>query len=286
MLARVAAAIGAATVVAGAAIYVGKAVDHQWFWRGDAYQKLTSLEAGYTQRAFEARLGAPVFSRAVPVRPYSYFRRNWPFPAVAVTSYVTPSIHATYRESTFRGRGYWVQTISDPDGTVVEYVVTACDKQFKPTFKTTASSLPKLTLGETTLADIPSELPAYANSGTASGWAFLYEFLIGGTAELNKSYLWGVNDICPNSRRDFNKYFDSGLGKVLDHNGGYPGFGPLTASQKSGLRQVRQEAVINTYGETAPGSEFVRVGRDRTFPTGSAPFVHTGPDRLLIQTAP
>ena len=57
---------------------------------------------------FNSELGTPVFSRK--------------------------SRRGDLREDSFRRRDYWVQTVSDRDGTVLSYAVTSCDPDFRPTF--------------------------------------------------------------------------------------------------------------------------------------------------------
>ncbi len=106
-----AAVLGAITVVTGSGIYVFRAVRDQWFWRGEEYDKLRSLRAGYALPYFEDVLGRPIFTR------------------------LRLSRRTGFRESTFKGHGYWVQTLSMA-GVVKLYAVTSCDKSFHPTFST------------------------------------------------------------------------------------------------------------------------------------------------------
>jgi hypothetical protein len=80
--------LSAVTVIASTSYYGYRHLIWPLYWRDRAYAMLNSLHAGYDLGAFEAKLGAPEFVRT----------------------------KGKFREETFSGRGYWVQTISDPSG--------------------------------------------------------------------------------------------------------------------------------------------------------------------------
>ena len=108
VLLAISALLSAGVVVAGAAIYVVDRYRDRYQWRDAEYAKLRSLHAGYTLERFEAVLGTPVFSRT--------------------------HSRSKLREDSFRRRHYWVQAVSQEDGTVLLYSVTACDPAFQPDF--------------------------------------------------------------------------------------------------------------------------------------------------------
>jgi hypothetical protein len=246
MLAAVAGVIGAATVVAGAAIYIGHAVNDRWLWRNDEYAKLQSLKAGFALPYFENALGPPVFSRPAP--------------------------SGGYKESTFRGHDYWVQALSGR-GVVDVYAVTSCDESFRPTFDIPNTQM-RIELRRSSLSDIAHEASVeYFMSGT-TGYDYFYESLPGSNPTYYKSFMWGITDPCPDWPTQRLKYLERDLLRFGNGFGTYEG---LASEGGPVLRKFREVAVVNTYVETAPNVYF--LGNAASF--GG---FHIGPDRLLVRT--
>lgn len=205
-----AAVLGAVLVFVSAGIFVIDRISATWFWRGAEYDKLTSLRAGFDLRYFEDRLGLPFASRT----------RNG------------------YRENGFKGRGFWVQTISH-NGRVELFAVTACDRSFHPKF-TLAGTDVGVELNRDHLADIiPGASVAFDYSIGASAPTLLNEGIYGGRSSFYKTTIWGLSSLC-------------GVPDGLD----IPSFGSNvsgeTSSLSPGVKKFRRRATVNTFAETAP----------------------------------
>src|SRR5665811_1171449 len=205
-----AAVLGAVLVFVSAGIFVIDRVSAAWFWRSAEYDKLTSLRAGFDLRYFEDRLGLPFASRT----------------------------RHGYRENGFKGRGFWVQTISR-NGRVELYAVTACDRSFHPTF-TLAGTDTGIELNRDRLADIiPGAHVAFDYSIGASAPTLLYEGIYGGRPGFYKTTAWGISSLC-------------GVPEGLD----IPSFGSNVSGDTSSLsrnvKEFRRRAAVNTFAESAP----------------------------------
>jgi hypothetical protein len=231
-------------------------------WRPAEYRRLTGLKAGYTIAKFYEVLGTPLFSR----------------PAGRGLT-----------ESTFRGRAYWVQTISNAEGTVTIYAVTSCSADFNPRFIVPLAGKPlaSVTLNRTVSANVlptrdQGSIRADYQGPSATRDIYFYDTWYGANPGYYKSFAWGVNDACPGWYRGYlarsHKHFfpDYGLGhfhgRVLDG-------GPSVA-------RFRASVPVDTYAETAPlASVFeLRPVPHLDFPPLKAP-LHIGADRILIRGA-
>jgi hypothetical protein len=198
---------------------------HRWWWRSAEYRKLENLEAGMSLENFKASLGAPVFVR--------------------------PSRYGRLIESSFRGRGYWVQTISDRTETVDLYAVTSCSDDFNPSFNFLNTSI---TLRRSVLAAPTSGPDAIGGFGVravywtsgATANSHIFDMTYGGNPGNYKSYAWGLNDACP----DWFDRFDSV--PPLDYQG-------AATTDDSRLQAFRRHAVVNTYAETAVQVDLKRM---------------------------
>lgn len=222
--------VAAITVVIGglvanteAALNVERWVDNKFFWKDNENRRLIALRAGMDISQFEAQFGAPVF-------------RN-------------PDEEGELTESSFRGRAYWVQAVSDASGRVLLYAVTTCDKKFHPTFPVFGRG--EVTLGETRFASaagvggigltrVDLFLGVTANS-------YYIESEYGGNPGLYKTSILAVNDVCEDDRSVFGLLGRSAFDAFGAEYHGEPG----RRMQK--LDRFRQKAIVNTYGETAPG---------------------------------
>ena len=221
---KLATVVGAVVVVSGAALYVGRAIQHQWFWRSGEYDTLTRLKAGFDLRYFEDQLGLPVFIKR---------RGGWV-------------------ESTFRGHAYWVQTISH-NGAVELYAVTSCSGDFRPTFEISDFPGNPVTLERSTLASVGIESLSYEYLLGANTYHF-YETIYGGFEGHYKTYVWGASSTCPNESI-FDRFPQANLharmiGKV--------------ASKEPKLKPFREDAIVNTYIETAPFTSLANRGKMRS----------------------
>lgn len=248
-----AAVLGALLVFASAGIFLVERATATWFWRGGEYDKLTSLRAGFDLRYFEDQLGPPFTSR----------------------------LSGGYRESGFKGRGYWVQAVSR-HGTVELYAVTSCDKSFHPTFTIAGTDI-EIELNRDHLADVlPEANLAFDYSIGASAPSLFYDALYGGTSSFYKTTLWGLSSLC-------------GFPESLP----VPELGRINSGYTSRLGHAgdkfRRQASVNTFAESAPN---VRGKQPSNFGIGlgdsyrrGEPVVglyrfgdfYIGPDRVLLQ---
>jgi hypothetical protein len=243
--------VSSLVVLVGAGVSVVRWFDETFRWRDAEYSHLAELRAGFTLSEFEHVLGTPLFAR----------------PA---------SSHLT--ESTFRGRDYWVQAISDAGGTVIVYAVTSCDASFTPSFTLPLSgdTRGKITLNRTRPAfalpqrDVKRVRVNYFTGITTDQYYF--DEYYGANAGFYKSYAWGVDDACPNWYSDQTRLVARHL-MPGDHQLSYRGYaedgGPSIA-------RFRSHVPVNTYAETAVGA----LGFPK-LKTG----LHIGVDRILIRTA-
>lgn len=256
------AVIGSITVVVGAGIYVAHTFHEKFLWRNDEYAKLRSLKAGFNLPYFRSVLGSPVFKRT---------RKTG------------------YTESTFRGHGYWVQTLSYR-GIVKLYAVTACENAFHPTFTIPGWGF-QVELNRSTFTDVlrtrgtSSSIAQHGvgwfdyrfSGATVSSW--FYETMGGANPGYYKYYLWGIDDACP----DWYGQYEG----VAYQAGKFPGSTGRTSKKDSVLQNFRRLVTVNTYAETAPGVFIIQVGRDH--PNRPSRFAHfhgfqIGVDRLLVRT--
>lgn len=248
--------LSAAIILAGAGITVYGWYEDHCKWRDREYKKLQSLHAGFTRKKFEAVLGEPVFDRR--------------------------SDDGRYREQVFRRREHWVQTVSDPSGTVKLYAVTACGHDFRPKFEIPGAvndpaKPARVKLQAARLASVIEgpraqiiELDYFAPGATAN--ARFYDAFYGGNPSSYKTFVWGVNDICPDWRSVSESAFDRGLLPLVPEA---PIFRGALPKAPSWAKRFRRGMSVNTYAETAPLFQLKALPR---------PF-QVGPDRILLRTA-
>lgn len=222
-------------------------------WRDQEYEKLRSLHAGYTRAKFESVLGEPVFDR--------------------------PAANGKFREQTFRRREYWVQTISNEGGSVVLYAVTACDHEFQPTFPVTGGRRSgaqdvAVTLNSSKFSEIAPDHALLDYEGTAAtSNSRFYEIQSSGNPSNYKTFVWGINDVCPDF---FNEvypaiYERSGIRPESHRTPTYTGD---LAKAPPWVGRVRTSLSVNTYAETAPLFDLRRL--PEAFQVGA--------DRILTRT--
>lgn len=205
------------------------------------YRTIGRLRAGMTLAYFEDALGTP-----------------W---------YVAKSADGAYTEHLFRGRDYWVQTVSDAAGAVGRMAITSCDPDFHPSFNGVPGSSPAITgvvLNETHFDQTDAEpyKVHYFTSGATANSYYYDEYYFGNPGNY-KTYYVGINDACGYDAptRDF----------VLTDaymNAPFDGSDPLVA-------QFRAAAIANTYAETGV---FVDEAELAAFPIGAS--------RIITRTAP
>jgi hypothetical protein len=234
----------------GAAIHDGAAVsrwyDHRYNWRSHEYNRLVKLRAGFTLATFTAALGPPVFREVSDDRKWT--------------------------ESTFRGRGYWVQTVSRRDAStaVVMYSVTSCSTGFNPTFQLPDGTNVKL--NRSTLASVqsdPEQVSADYFAPGATANAHFLEIRYGGNPDNYKSFAWGFDDACLNLP-NWSAYTTEKLYKALP-SGTFHG---SVAQADPEVQRLRRRLPVNTYAETAPLAGFADVINS----------FQIGVNRLLVRT--
>jgi hypothetical protein len=234
--------VTACSVLTLALLDVYDRYDRRFNWREREYAKLEGLRAGFQLERFRDALGTPVFRRAA---------RN-----------------GSLLESSFRGRDYWVQTISDRQGAVKAFAVTSCDESFRPTLVGPVDL--RVTLQQSTLASVagddafPPDVDVVLAIGTTAN-TFLFDVLYGGNPTLYKSVAWGANDACPPP-------LATRAARLLRERGLFDFRGSVT--RRPVLREIQPLVTVNTYAETAPGVDFREL----------APF-QIGVDRILTRTA-
>jgi hypothetical protein len=213
-------------------------------WQTTESNVIASLSAGYSLEIFKSHLGVPLLVRRAG-----------------------PLI-----EDTFKRRGYWVQTVSDPGGTVQMFAVTVCDDSFHPHFESQVG--PSLTLGVSTLASVGRQLKFfrpesdYQLSGATAN-SFFYEVEYGGNPGNYKNWAWGIDDACPSWPNEQERFYKQGL---------FAGFGnifrPRVAVSAPRIQRFRRAAVINTYAETAPTVRIKAIEKRR---------IQIGIDRIRVR---
>jgi hypothetical protein len=94
-----------------------------------------------------------------------------------------------------------VNAISDRAGAVVQFAVTACDREFQPTFARGkgGSSEGSVTLNTTKLPAMDHLVPLNAEyvmpGNTANN--YMFDVFYGASPGSYKTYAWGINDACP-----------------------------------------------------------------------------------------
>lgn len=240
----VAAIVTAIVVIADTSIALYERWDQHFDWRDDEYARLTSLAAGFSRALFEEKLGPPVFDRT--------------------------SSDGRLREQAFRGRGYWVQAVSDRSGTVVLYAVTACDPDFRPKFSLPGGGSPvELRLNATTFEGVSTGGAADYFIGGATANTRFHEYAGAGNPSFYQTAIWGINDACPSWLERL---------QPLQRDGHYPpalSYKGPTSRPTTWLLGFRRRAIINTYAETAP--DFYPQDLEGSF--------QVGVDGILIRTA-
>lgn len=201
-------------MLGSAVLYVAKSAEDKWLWRGDEYDKLTGLRAGFDLSYFESQLGTPTITRSFQ----------------------------GYQESAFKGRSYWVQTVSQGEA-VLLYAVTSCDKSFHPIFRPIGTDF-QVELNRSYLPDVApsSSSLAYDYFVGATAPTLFYEGIYSGFSGYYKTFLWGWNSIC----------YEQGEELVVPPQGSAPR--GRTAQLDPRLEEFRRETDINTYAETAPAT--------------------------------
>jgi hypothetical protein len=202
-------------------------------WQSQEAGRVESLSAGYSLQVFESALGVPLLVRR----------------------------SSSFTEDTFRGRGYWVQAVSDRAGTVVLFAVTVCDETLHPTFSSQGG--PTVTLGHSTFAAVFRARPGafglrvdYQRSGATANSHF-YEVAYGGNPGNYKSFAWGVDDACPSWPTEEEALYKRGL---FDWSRSFRFTGPITTPS---IQRFRHSVVVNTYAESAPLVDMTNIERTR-----------------------
>jgi hypothetical protein len=214
-------------------------------WRQEEYRKIGSLAAGISSEKVKETLGSPLFVRK--------------------------SQDGSLTESSFRGRDYWVQTISDLSGTVRLLAITACNLDFKPEID---SLVGRIVLNESRF-DSTNGAPSgirYGLSGATANSFFYDEYYLGNPG-FYKTYLVGIDDACPAVANYAEDLAAQGELPFIIRN--LRQADPYSADNQV-VAAFRANSVINTYAET---DVFTK-------PDQLLSSFQIGVDRILIRTAP
>jgi hypothetical protein len=214
------------SVLTVAALDVHDRYRKRFEWREAEYAKITSLRAGFEIGKFTEVLGPPT----IVLR------------------------QGKFVENVFDGRDYWIQAVSNRAGTVQQYAVTSCDRDFRPTFGMHPLVGFDVTLQESTLRSVgpkeaassivlERELGAHAST--------FYDKLDLGAQGVYKQFAWGLNDTCPPP---------ANLGDNL------PEWNDQLERAPASLKAAEERAVANTYAETAPGVTFPKDSLSQATP--------------------
>jgi hypothetical protein len=163
--------------------------------------------------------------------------------------------HAFYREGEHgyseyvferRDGRYWIQAITDKQGTVVIYSVTSCDSSFKPQIKYSPRRRP-IRLGETTFKEAAGgdEVEYDYVVSAATGNSHLIEKAYTGNPGRYQTEYWGIIDSCNQI-----KFYDDivpALPNILTES--------LNIDDPI-LHQFRETFAINTYAVSSPLVEY------------------------------
>jgi hypothetical protein len=225
-----AAVIVSALITLGtAAVSVTKWVRSEVFWKRDEYGKLTELRAGVQIRNFEEALGTPLLRRA--------FAKE------------------RFIESIFRGRDYWVQAVTDRDGTTLLYSVTSCDENFSPAFEYPSANsdgdiVPhRVILQKTHFSEVGASGEMHFHWPGSTLNIEYRERTGGGEPWGNRFFYVGLNDLCPPTPREVIDGADIELPERKPAEFGWD----LVAGEPRAdifFREFRRASVVNTFGET------------------------------------
>ena len=238
--------IAATGTVVGAADCLWKGYDDHFRWREHEYERISELRAGINVERYTELLGSPLFVRK--------------------------NTDGSLTESSFKRRGYWVQTVHDDTGTVLLFSLTACDRDFQPTFLVARAW--KVTLNRESLSYVPAT-PAriqyqwLTNTGNRNFWDEYYL----GNPGFYKTYYVGIDDACASA--------DSNIEPLEKYELFYSPT-PMEYFEHPGIQEFRSSSVPNTYGEIAP---FVSGGHPLDVDRALSSF-QMGVDRILIRTVP
>lgn len=251
----VAALLGAFTVVGSAGLYIERAAQAKYFWRDDVSRRLTSIRAGYTLGAVTRALGPPIVSNASP--------------------------DGRYRNSIFRGHGYYAQTLTDRAATVLEYAVTACDPRLRPAFVPPGGGA-RIQLNRSTFWDVggPESNVDFHPGSTGGSLTYFYEEAPGARPQDEKSVAWGLSDACsswPDTVHVLRRLGETRIGSF----GEYRGLTTegLTTASRVRMKRIRQRVAVNTYMETAPDFELIDLEKLER----AGALLHYGADRFTVQ---
>jgi hypothetical protein len=209
----IATSISAVAIIGATVVSVDHWYNNHFNWQAAAEEKLSELQAGYSLPYFVQQLGTPIISR---------------------------SVDKGYTEDVFKGRGFLIETLTKGNGEVYYYQATVCDPSVRPTFPVGAGS--SVTLNSSTFASVANDPQYEYNTGTfgLSGAPFMREYLYLGLQGTYRTFLWGINVGCPGGANEV-EALTAGLS-----------FPAQKAPSRSRLSWIRNHAIPNTYGVTAP----------------------------------
>ena len=221
------------TLIKGADSFL-KYYSSTYGWRSEEEAKINKLSASINISKFQEILGAPLFLRK----------------------------SGTSGEYIFKRQGYWVQAITDDEGSVDLYAVTSCDETFKPRIRNSPSGR-LIQLRETTFkkahdGDIP-RLHYFISGATANSYFFEGAYLA--NPGNYQTIFWGYNDACSNNWDE-----ETGLYHVESHLEEYESG---VNTEQSVIDIFRSKNSFNTFAVSSPSADIeelleeFQIGVDR-----------------------
>jgi hypothetical protein len=196
-------------------------------WRGFEEKTINSLNASIRIEKFTETLGMPTFYRE---------GKNG------------------YSEHVFQRREgrYWIQAITDEDGTVVIYSVTSCDSSFKPQIHYGLLNK-SIRLGESTFKEVEGDYGApfhFFFSGT-TGNSYLYQIGDMGNPGNYQTEYWGIIDAC--DPVGFYEYIGENLptGLIMQDD--------RVDRDNPAIDKFLEKSHINTYAISSPNAQIDKI---------------------------
>jgi len=212
-------------------------------WQIIEEKKINSLSASISIENFINILGTPLFKREP-----SYVKKE-------------------YEEYTFKGRGYWVQAITDRMGSVVLYAVTACDDNFRPIiYNSPLSKNIVLRVSNFEVGD-GNSIGYYFRGVTANSYAFEESYLA--NPGNYQTVFYGLNDICINDADELSALpFGCGYDEEVE-------------CPQGEMKEFRVNHYINTFAVSAPF-----ISAENLFSAAEYAGLQIGVDRVLVRVYP
>ncbi|MEW2588491.1 ETEC_3214 domain-containing protein [Streptomyces virginiae] len=241
----VSSAITAVSTFITAYVTGGRWYQQHFNWQAGEYAKLAKLHAGFTLDKFEEQLGRP-----------------------SIQISLSKTSLGNLTQSTFQPRSeYWVDAVTDSRKRVVAYAVTSCSADFNPSFTYWDDQRGRgetVSLNRTRFSSVFLSIrdtgTVKANYSGSMGPKYYFAIKPWNAYSINRSYAWGVTNLCPwralKLAHPSDVWLDWFNRQVQRFDtGGYAVTVPAKDLDKLG-RDLMSEYAVNTYAETAPTVDF------------------------------